>query len=352
MRSVGDDNAGRVDEEAGDEAYEALRQAVAELLAGERTESRREMEQQRVRCYWRVGRLLHEVMPRSRSGQRAAYGNQVVPRLAGDVEVRERLLYEMLHFFRGFSKLPTSAVLGWSHYRSLLRVGSKRARDYYARLADEQAWSVRQLETHVQEGLFELSQEGASGEEFPELALGRLFTYRVLPSSRGLRLDLGFGIQSRDHLVSLEGAEPGDIVRSQRIRGDGLATYGVRRIDAVEGDLYTYRAEVERVVDGDTLAVMVDLGLGMMVEKTIRLRGIDAPEMSRQEGWAARGFVEEALSASPDVVITTRRMDKYGRYLGDLMYHPKWRDAKRILRGGYLLNRELVKSGMAARYRR
>jgi len=352
MRATVEDGVAGSDEVAGEAVYEELRRAVAEFLAVEKIESRRELEQQRVRSYWQVGRLLHDAMPRSRSGRRAAYGNKIVPRLAEDVDVRERLLYEMLHFRQRYSKLPTSAVLGWSHYRCLLRVDSKKARTYYAHLADQQAWSVRQLDLHVQEGLFERSQEGASDEEFPELALGRLFTYRVLASERGPRLDLGFGIQSRDHLVSLEGVEPGDIVESQRAQGGGVAAYGVRRLDTGEDTLYTYRAEVERVIDGDTLKVMVDLGLGMMVEQTIRLRGIDAPEMSREEGLMARDFVVEALGASPDVVVSTRWKDKYGRYLADLMYHPRWRDAKRIRRGGHLLNRELVAAGMAARYRR
>jgi micrococcal nuclease len=40
-----------------------------------------------------------------------------------------------------------------------------------------------------------------------------------------------------------------------------------------------YRAEVERVVDGDTLAVRVAVWLGQELRVLVRIRGIDAPEM-------------------------------------------------------------------------
>ena len=39
-----------------------------------------------------------------------------------------------------------------------------------------------------------------------------------------------------------------------------------------------FAAVLRRVIDGDTLAVTLDLGFGMQLEGTIRLRGIDSPE--------------------------------------------------------------------------
>jgi endonuclease YncB( thermonuclease family) len=52
------------------------------------------------------------------------------------------------------------------------------------------------------------------------------------------------------------------------------------------------------------------------------------------------------------VVIATRHRGKFCRWLADLYYHPNWRDGKRILSRGRLLNRELVGQGLAARYGR
>ena len=63
----------------------------------------------------------------------------------------------------------------------------------------------------------------------------------------------------------------------------------------------------------------------------------------------AREFVRESLSSSQRVVIATRHRGKFCRWLADLYYHPNWRDGKRILSRGRLLNRELVGQGLAAR---
>jgi len=63
------------------------------------------------------------------NGRRAAYGQQVLERLASDIDMRRRLLYEMMSLFRLFPSPPTTARLGWSQYRVLLRVRSKQARD-------------------------------------------------------------------------------------------------------------------------------------------------------------------------------------------------------------------------------
>ena len=335
-------------------AYTSLRREVAGLLESEKSDSKRAMEQQRVRSYWEVGRRLHGAIPKSRSGKRAAYGKEIVPQLARDVDVRERLLYEMLHFYRAFPKLPTSAVLGWSHYRGLLRVGSRKARSYYVREADRHTWSVRRLEMHIDEKAFELAHDGGAGPVLPVMRRGRLFTYPVVDRLGGPRLDLGFRIGCADDLVCLDGAAPGDIVESARTgsRARTKRPYRIRKSDASEEEIYTYSALMTRVVDGDTLVLDVDCGFGIWHDPTIRLRGIDAPEMSTSKGLEVQAILEETLSQWPHVVISTRTRDKYGRYLADLFHLPGETEAARVLERGTCLNEELVAKGLAARYRR
>lgn len=84
--------------------------------------------------------------------------------------------------------------------------------------------------------------------------------------------------------------------------------------------LWTYVARVLRIIDGDTLDVVVDLGLGHRAFPRLRLRGIDTPELYTRAGRQARNFVERALTDSPAVVISTSRTDTYGRYLADVKY--------------------------------
>ena len=42
---------------------------------------------------------------------------------------------------------------------------------------------------------------------------------------------------------------------------------------------YRYRAELDRVVDGDTLDVVIDLGFYIKIKERIRLEGVDTPEL-------------------------------------------------------------------------
>ena len=44
--------------------------------------------------------------------------------------------------------------------------------------------------------------------------------------------------------------------------------------------LYTYKARLSRVIDGDTVELNVDLGMSVSVKETFRLYGINAPEIS------------------------------------------------------------------------
>lgn len=98
-------------------------------------------------------------------------------------------------------------------------------------------------------------------------------------------------------------------------------------------DLWQYRATVERVVDGDTLDLKIDLGFGVTLsgdEARVRLLNIDTAEIfgSRDEseeyaaGQRHKAFVEEWVAQADDeewpVFIETRKDDergKYGRWL-------------------------------------
>ena len=81
--------------------------------------------------------------------------------------------------------------------------------------------------------------------------------------------------------------------------------------------MFTYIAIVERVIDGDTVDVHIDLGFDIWHSVRLRLLGLDAPEMATPEGKAAKVFVRDALEGET-VTITTHKTDKYGRYLAEI----------------------------------
>lgn len=85
---------------------------------------------------------------------------------------------------------------------------------------------------------------------------------------------------------------------------------------------YVYRAIVERVVDGDTVDVMIDVGFHTSRKERLRLFGIDAWETrgeERERGLAAKQFLKEYVECKEVVVETIKdTKGKYGRYLAVL----------------------------------
>ena len=42
--------------------------------------------------------------------------------------------------------------------------------------------------------------------------------------------------------------------------------------------MYTYKAKLDRVIDGDTIDVNIDLGFDIQIKKRVRFAGINSPE--------------------------------------------------------------------------
>jgi len=88
--------------------------------------------------------------------------------------------------------------------------------------------------------------------------------------------------------------------------------------------IYIYRAELIRVVDGDTVELMIDQGFSQFTKQTMRLYGIDAPEMRTAAGKEAKAWLWEALQPLEAIYVETlqhktkAKRDKYGRFLAVL----------------------------------
>ncbi len=86
--------------------------------------------------------------------------------------------------------------------------------------------------------------------------------------------------------------------------------------------VYTYRTTVKRVVDGDTVELTIDVGFQIRLDRMVRLRGINAPEVhgeTKARGEQAAAYLFGLTVGRPLVVQTILdRDDKYGRILGVL----------------------------------
>lgn len=105
--------------------------------------------------------------------------------------------------------------------------------------------------------------------------------------------------------------------------------------------MYQYAARIERVIDGDTVVAVLDLGFAVSARHTLRLFGINAPEArgrTKPYGKAAKEHLTQLIDALGPVYVETRRdkQGKYGRYLA-------------VLRGaqGQDLNAQMVADGYA-----
>jgi endonuclease YncB( thermonuclease family) len=120
---------------------------------------------------------------------------------------------------------------------------------------------------------------------------------------------------------------------------------------------YIYQATLERVVDGDTVDVVIDLGFSTFRKERIRLYGVDAPEINTEAGKLAKGFVEGWFRDNAKFFVETivaegknvSKRDKYGRYLGTIAR--QYRDLTEPVSMDdpphQTLNGRLIKSGHA-----
>lgn len=114
--------------------------------------------------------------------------------------------------------------------------------------------------------------------------------------------------------------------------------------------MYTYAVkEVTKVVDGDTIDVIIDLGFSISYSSRVRLAGIDTPESRTKDkyekalGLEAKKFLADRIKAAKNIVIKTEKLDsseKYGRILGWLYLDGE----------GNSVNHEMIEKGYAWGY--
>lgn len=118
--------------------------------------------------------------------------------------------------------------------------------------------------------------------------------------------------------------------------------------------MFQYEAKVLRVVDGDTLHLVIDLGFHVAIDATVRLARINTPETLE---YTVKGLNDPAkdyiLSNCPPgsvCVVEISRAEKYGRWLAELLFQPGVIDRIEILKNPRVLNDELVRNGFAKLY--
>ena len=91
--------------------------------------------------------------------------------------------------------------------------------------------------------------------------------------------------------------------------------------------MFTYKAQITKVVDADTLDLEVDLGFTVFTKIRVRLARIDAyetrlgrgtTEEMKAKGLEAKQTVKDLAESAQEVVVTTTGTGKYGRWIAEL----------------------------------
>lgn len=111
--------------------------------------------------------------------------------------------------------------------------------------------------------------------------------------------------------------------------------------------MYTYKAIITAVYDGDTITADIDLGFRSWLKKVkLRLFGINTPEVrgeNKERGKLVRDIVRDMI-LDKEVILRTYKdkQGKYGRWLADVYIEI---DGKEVH-----LNQWLVEQNMAVPY--
>jgi micrococcal nuclease len=114
--------------------------------------------------------------------------------------------------------------------------------------------------------------------------------------------------------------------------------------------MYEYRVKnVTKIVDGDTIDVVIDLGFDISFSSRVRLAGIDTPESRTRDlkekalGLESKDYLKKRLELATNIVIRTEKVnstEKYGRILGWLYLDGETKS----------VNHEMIEKGYAWGY--
>lgn len=104
--------------------------------------------------------------------------------------------------------------------------------------------------------------------------------------------------------------------------------------------MYEYYTKIDKIVDGDTVDVFIDLGFSVWHKERIRLAGIDTAEKNTPLGKALKTFLITNLEGKT-IKLQVSKPDKYGRYLGKIFLG---KDST------VSINDQLIKNGLAKSY--
>lgn len=239
-----------------------------------------------VETYWQVG----ERICAENLPDNAGYQQAILEDLSEELDIDISTVKRSIYFFQTYKNAPRGTNLTWSHYKKLITVKDDKERRWYEELAVENGLNRVQLARSINDGIYQKSQK-----------------------------------------------QKGKKLKAKILKRPQEATY-------------VYKAIVERVIDGDTIILRIDLGFQVLKQQRIRFAEIDAPAMDEPGGRECYEYVRDKLAQVDFVMIKTNKIDIYGRYVGHIFYSTKDLSKDEIFAQGNYLNQELLEKGLAKAY--
>ena len=218
---------------------------------------RKQIELTKALTYWRVGGHISTNILANK--QRAGHDKRVFSRLAKDLNVSERLLYDTVDVHRTFPNLPARANLGWTHYKRLLRIEDQSIRNRLLAKAAKENLTTRQLAGEIKRATIPASSLPPTVANY---ILTKLIASDFIKCPQGsVLIDCGFNFSS--------------VIKRNALKG-------VQLVKTRAAMSFTYKAYPVKVIDGDTIWVVADLGLGNYTYQKLRLRGIIVRRLRRR----------------------------------------------------------------------
>ena len=121
--------------------------------------------------------------------------------------------------------------------------------------------------------------------------------------------------------------------------------------------MYEYKAVVDRVVDGDTIDVTIDLGFSVWKKMRVRMEGINTPESrtrdleEKKRGLAAKDRLKSILEFNDNrCILKVSGVGKYGRALATVLVESLSPLNKEDSITLIDVNKQLIEEGHAVEY--
>ncbi|NLV66699.1 MAG: hypothetical protein GXY14_03390 [Spirochaetes bacterium] len=311
-----------------------------------------------LKAYWLTGKYIIET--EQETPARAGYGKYLIERLSNDLTKKygngfsKTNLKNMRRFFKTHPDSQPVTELEWSKYLTLLVIKDEEMREQFVNKAIDEELTRFQLKKQVELYMFRNRKECDPDmlENYP-VERGELYCYRkiekpdLLSNEKEVIVDCGFNVWRRVTIHNIDKYRDMEIFKTDKRNNRYYISEVLDKTEESIQKNYTYKGRVEKVIDGDTLQVNIDLGFDAVIKQKIRLRGVDTPEIEFNEGKKAKAFVSRELNRCEYIIIKTYKTDIYDRYISDVFYKEDCTDAERIAQEGTLLNRKLLEKGLA-----